>query len=87
MRVAHLVAAGLVLGAAAGFVLALLRPRAAIDYRLSDEITLPDAGSRPMVVLPQDARDVVGLTLSRPTSSRRTSSRQALDRPNLNRPT
>lgn len=62
MRVARLVAAGLLLGAAAGFALALLRPRPAIDYRLFDEITLPDAGSRPMVVLPDGRRDVAGLT-------------------------
>lgn len=61
MRVARLVAAGLLLGAAVGFVLALLRPRVAIDYRLSDEVTLPDAGSRPMIVLPQGRRYVTGL--------------------------
>jgi hypothetical protein len=56
MRVARLAAAGLLLGAAGGFVLALLRPRTAIEYRLADGVTLPDAGSRPMIVLPDGRR-------------------------------
>ncbi len=58
MRLVRLVATGLVLGALAGFLGALLRPRSVHSYRPVPVGSIPDPGGipRPRAVEPQAAR-------------------------------